>query len=81
LGLSNARREAAYRSAEGWSEVRRTKRLIYCRCFSLELPKNLKNPANEPVKPQTPQNPHLKTHKPLKTNHLKAKNKPAKTDL
>jgi hypothetical protein len=28
-----ARREAAYRSAEGWSEAQTAKRLIYCCCF------------------------------------------------
>jgi hypothetical protein len=81
LGLSNARREAAYHSAEGRSEVRRTERLIYCRCFSLELPKTSKTQQTNMSSPKRPKTPTLKTHKPLKTNHLKAKNKPVKTDL
>jgi hypothetical protein len=38
-------------------------------------PTSSKTPANSHVKPQTPQNPPPKPNKPLRINHLQAKNK------
>jgi len=85
LGLSSTRREAAYRSAEGWSEVRRTTRLNIAVAFRSDSPyfpsRPSKNPANSHVKPSTPKNHHQKIHKQLKINHLQVKNKSAKTGI
>jgi hypothetical protein len=41
----------------------------------------LKNPANSHVKSSTTRNHHQKIHKQFKINHLKAKNKSAKTGI